>query len=90
MACYLELCFQHMMQRSNTYIMNRIALLILISGLSANAQKILVPPYLQPGNTPTLSKEQKVVIWQTDSVPGNFRVECMAAPESSARWQKVR
>ena len=58
--------------------MNRTILLILICGLSASAQKILVPPYLQPGNAPTLSKEQKVVIWQTDSIPGNFRVDFAA------------
>ena len=58
--------------------MNRILLVILISGLSANAQHILVPPYVQPGNAATLSKEQKVVIWQTDSIPGNFRVDFAA------------
>jgi len=38
------------------------------------AQTILVQPYIQPGNAATFSKEQKVLIWQTDSVPGNFRV----------------
>ena len=38
------------------------------------AQQILVRPYLQPGNASTLSSEQKVLIWQTDSVPGNFTV----------------
>lgn len=31
-------------------------------------------PYLQPGNASSFSKEQKVLIWQTDSVPGNFTV----------------
>jgi hypothetical protein len=40
----------------------------------AQAQQIIVPPYLQPGNASSLTKEQKVVIWQTDSVPGNFQV----------------
>jgi acid phosphatase type 7 len=40
------------------------------------AQQILVRPYVQPGNASTLSKEQKVLIWQTDSVPGNFAASC--------------
>jgi hypothetical protein len=39
-----------------------------------DAQNMLVHPYLQPGNASSLSKEQKVLIWQTDSVPGNFIV----------------
>jgi len=39
---------------------------------SLYAQQLLVPPYLQPGNASTLSKEQRVLIWQTDSVPGSF------------------
>ncbi len=42
---------------------------------SAIAQTILVPPYIQPGNAPNLVKEQKVIIWQTDSIPGKFKVE---------------
>jgi acid phosphatase type 7 len=41
---------------------------------SAYAQQILVRPYLQPGNVSDLKKEQKVLIWQTDSLPGNFTV----------------
>ncbi len=43
---------------------------------SVMAQQLLVPPYIQPGNAPTLSREQKVIIWQTDSVPGAFSVDC--------------
>lgn len=39
------------------------------------AQEILVEPYLQPGNAPGLNKEEKVIIWQTDEFPGNFKVE---------------
>ena len=39
------------------------------------AQEILVAPYLQPGNASDLEKEEKVLIWQTDSVPGMFKVE---------------
>jgi hypothetical protein len=59
--------------------MNRTALklslaLLLVSSL-INAQQILVPPYLQPGNTSTLAKEQKILIWQTDSIPGTYKVE---------------
>ena len=41
----------------------------------AFGQKILIAPYLQPGNASGLNKEQKVLIWQTDSVPGNFLVQ---------------
>ncbi len=51
-----------------------IVLLALVS-LTSLGQEILVRPYLQPGNSPTLAKEQKVVVWQTDSVPGTFKVE---------------
>ncbi len=38
------------------------------------SQHLLVTPYLQPGNASTLTKEQKVLIWQTDSIPGNYIV----------------
>jgi len=48
---------------------------LLIVGFGASAQKIVVPPYLQPGDASTLSKELKVVIWQTDSVQGSYVVE---------------
>lgn len=46
-----------------------------VAGYCSGAQQILVEPYLQPGNNPTLSREQKVVIWQTDSVPATYVVE---------------
>src|SRR5258706_1444573 len=36
------------------------------------SQHLLVTPYLQPGDASTLTKEQKVLIWQTDSIPANF------------------
>lgn len=48
--------------------------LLLLARLAVSAQEILVGPYLQPGNAPTLEKEQKVLIWQTDSIGGNFNV----------------
>lgn len=48
--------------------------LLLFVGFSSSAQQILVPPYLQPGNAPSLSRELKVVVWQTDSVPGTYTV----------------
>lgn len=51
---------------------------LLLIGPLAVAQEILIPPYIQPGNTPSLSKEMKVVIWETDSVPGTFTVEYAA------------
>lgn len=42
--------------------------------LSAFAQQIIVRPYLQPGNAPGLSKEEKVLIWQAVGVPAEFEV----------------
>lgn len=48
--------------------------------LSVYSQHILVPPYLQPGNASGISKEQKVLIWQTDSIPGKFKVEFVVGP----------
>jgi len=47
---------------------------LLIASVNLFSQRLLVTPYLQPGNASTLSKEQKVLIWQTDSIPGNFNV----------------
>lgn len=47
---------------------------ILFFAHQLSAQQILVHPYLQPGDASTLSKEQKVLIWQTDNTPGNFIV----------------
>lgn len=57
--------------------MSRLTLFILLVFVlpSALAQNILVPPYIQPGNVSTLAKEEKVIIWQTDSIPGTFKVE---------------
>src|SRR5688500_11436550 len=49
-------------------------LIILLSG-KCLSQQIQVAPYIQPGNAPTLSREEKVVIWQTDSIAGNFTVD---------------
>ena len=47
----------------------------LLWSYQVSAQQIIVPPYIQPGNAPYLTKEQKIVIWQTDSVAGNYKVE---------------
>lgn len=55
--------------------MKKLIVILCLCGLSAGAQTMLVLPYLQPGNAPTFSKEMKVIIWQTDSVPGTFKVE---------------
>ena len=51
------------------------------------AQEILVRPYLQPGNASQLNEEQKVLIWQTDSIPGTFVVSyrMKGEPENSAK-----
>ncbi len=59
-----------------------LCLFLLISWFSAG-QQILVPPYLQPGNAPDLEKEEKVLIWQTDGVPGEFKVEFSEDPAFS-------
>jgi len=50
-------------------------LTFVILSLQCVAQKIQVTPYIQPGNAPTLSHEQKVIIWQTDSIPAAFLVQ---------------
>lgn len=51
-----------------------LSLLIILSG-QCLSQQIQVTPYIQPGNAPTLSREEKVIIWQTDSLPASFTVE---------------
>lgn len=59
------------------FSMNRllsIIFLVLLS-LPAAAQEILARPFLQPGNVSSLAKEQKVVIWHTDSVSANYKLE---------------
>lgn len=48
--------------------------LLLLNGLAA-AQLLEVPPYVQPGDAPDLHHEKKVIVWQTDSVRGEFYVE---------------
>ena len=64
--------------------MNRaIFILVLAISLSAGAQQILVRPYLQPGNSPSLTREHKVLIWQTDTIPGLFTVEYAVGPMDS-------
>lgn len=56
--------------------MRRLLIIILCTaGFSAKTQQMLVEPYLQPGNNPTLSREQKVLIWHTDSITATFLVE---------------
>jgi len=52
-----------------------LSIIFILTSFAIHAQEILVPPYLQPGNASTLTKEQKVLIWQTDSIPGKFKVE---------------
>jgi acid phosphatase type 7 len=39
------------------------------------AQQMIVPPYLQPGNASNLMRERKVLIWHTDSIPADYKVE---------------
>jgi len=65
--------------KNSTFIaMTRIPSIILfltLVSITVHSQTLLVHPYLQPGNSPTLSREQKVLIWQTDSIPGKYKVE---------------
>jgi len=58
-----------------TVIIRRLPVFLVLISSWASAQQLIVRPYIQPGNTPSLSKELKVVIWQTDSVPGTYLVE---------------
>ena len=58
----------------------RLLIGLLLFHLSASAQQILVSPYIQPGNASTLDYEEKVVIWQTDSITGQFTVEYGKTP----------
>ena len=50
-------------------------LFVNLLSFNSNGQAILVKPYIQPGNAGNFSKEEKVLIWQTDSTVGNFIVE---------------
>ncbi len=57
---------------------------------SSWGQHLLVQPYLQPGNVSTLRKEGKVLIWQTDSIPGKYKVEFGLGPlEQSVTTAKL-
>lgn len=53
----------------------------LLIQVTALCQTILVPPYLQPGNAPTLNKESKVILWETDSIEDNFQVSYSSTSE---------
>lgn len=41
----------------------------------APAQVFQLEPYLQPGNAPTLRREERVVLWQTDAERHSFAVQ---------------
>ncbi len=65
-----------------------LVLLAAFLGFSSRGQQMLVPPYIQPGNA--TGKEQKVLIWQTDSLPGNYKVEYfLNAPEHKTSLAKI-
>jgi len=53
----------------------RLVFFLLISCTTCLSQQLIVSPYIQPGNAPTLDREEKVIIWQTDSIPASFTVE---------------
>jgi len=50
-------------------------IVILFTLSSSFAQGVVVPPYIQPGNASSLKKEEKVIIWQTDSTPATHKLE---------------
>jgi predicted MPP superfamily phosphohydrolase len=60
---------------SNVVLSLSLTIIFLLAAFISYAQQILVPPYLQPGNNPTLNREQKMLIWQTDSIPEQYKVE---------------
>lgn len=62
-------------------------IILVFIGIQGLAQQVLVPPYLQPGNAPSLSKEMKVILWQTDSVVATYSVEY--APGTTLEGTKV-
>lgn len=70
----------------------RFVLFVIFSVASAicSAQQILVPPYLQPGNTPTLNAEQMVIIWQTDTLSSKYSVECKLEDDASGKTVPVK
>lgn len=68
-----------MTKTSKRIILLKLLIVFFLINFSVHAQQILVPPYLQPGNAALLSKEQKILVWQTDSIPGNFKVEVSLA-----------
>ena len=57
--------------------------------IPATAQEILVSPYIQPGNASGFAKEQKVILWQTDSLPGNFAVSYQLKGDEKKRKAKI-
>ncbi len=63
------------MHRTIRTTLLKVTFIALLWSYHVSAQQIIVPPYIQPGNAPYLFKEQKVIIWQTDSVPGKYIVE---------------
>ncbi len=63
---------------------------LIVFSFHIQAQQILVPPYIQPGNASALNREQKVLIWQTDSIPGDYKVEYIATlPKQKASVAKT-
>jgi len=55
----------------------KFSFLLLLTVLAGQcvSQTVQVTPYIQPGNAPDLSREEKVILWQTDSLPRSFTVE---------------
>ncbi len=75
---------------SNRITILNLSIVFFLLSFVSNAQEILVPPYLQPGNVSTLSKEQKILIWQTDSIPGKYKVEfCLTTPGQKKSIAKI-
>lgn len=78
-----------MISKVNSRKIFNLCLVFVSVSFSVTAQQLLVSPYLQPGNAPALTKEEKVLIWQTDSIPGDFKVEFSLTDEHKKSTAKA-
>ena len=64
-----------------------LAVLVLLSfGFTARGQTVLIKPYVQPGDDgTTATHDQKLLVWFTDQVPGDFAVEYRSGTAKPAR-----
>ena len=69
-----------------------LAVLVLLSfGFTARGQTVLIKPYVQPGDDgTTATHDQKLLVWFTDQVPGDFAVEYRSGTAKPARATPAR